>query len=67
MMDESFLASMNEEKIAFGKGDTIVADLETVITKNEGSAPTTKNYIRKVHSYPKYPQTNNPTLFDAMQ
>lgn len=67
MTDEAFLASMNKEKIAFGKGDTIVADLETIITKNEGSAPTTKNYIRKVHSYPKYPQVKGQTLFDEIQ
>lgn len=66
MTDEAFLASMNKEKIAFGKGDTIVADLETVITKNEGSAPTTKNYIRKVHRYPKYPQIKDQTLFDEI-
>ena len=56
---------MNNEKIAFGKGDSIVADLETVITKKEGSAPTTKHYIRKVYRYPKYPQETTLRLFEA--
>ena len=65
MADDVFLTSMNNEKIAFGKGDSIVADLETVITKKEGSAPTTKHYIRKVHRYPKYPQETTLRLFEA--
>lgn len=63
MTDEIFLASMNNEKIAFGKGDSIVADLETIITKKEGTAPVTKYYIRKVHKYPKYPQESAGNLF----
>ena len=67
MTDEAFLQSMNNEKIAFGKGDTIVADLETVISKKEGNASSTKYYIRKVHRYPKYPQQKEATLFDSFQ
>lgn len=63
MSDESFLTLMNEEKIAFGKGDTIVADLETQITTKEGSTPSVKHFIRKVHKYPRYAQSSNPTLF----
>lgn len=63
MTDDLFLTSMNNEKIAFGKGDSIVADLETVITKKEGTNPTTKYYIRKVHRYPKYPQETTLQLF----
>lgn len=65
MTDDLFLTSMNNEKIAFGKGDSIVADLETVITKKEGTNPTTKYYIRKVHRYPKYPQETTLQLFET--
>ena len=65
MTDDLFLTSMNNEKIAFGKGDSIVADLESVITKKEGSTPTTKYYIRKVYRYPKYPQETTLHLFEA--
>ena len=67
MTDESFLKSMNNEKIAFGKGDTIIADLETIIIKKEESPSSPKHYIRKVHSYPKYPQQKEATLFDDFQ
>ncbi|MBR5159827.1 MAG: hypothetical protein IKW84_09655 [Bacteroidaceae bacterium] len=53
MTDANFLETMNVEGIAFGKGDTIVADFETVVTDvATGGKP--KYNITKVISYPEY-------------
>ena len=66
MTDEDFLQSMSEENIAFGKGDVIVADIETVVTKREGKKPLVQNFIRKVYQYPRYPNKGpqQTMLFD---
>lgn len=53
MNDTDFLEIMNAKGIAFGKGDTIVADFETVITDVAGGGRPKYN-ILKVHSYPRY-------------
>ena len=53
MKDAAFLETMNVQGIAFGKGDTIVADFETVVTDVAiGGRP--KYNIVKVISYPHY-------------
>lgn len=54
MADESFLKLMDEKKIAFGKGDVIIADLETEVVEEEGKRTRVKHFIRKVHEYPQY-------------
>ena len=53
MKDADFLETMNVQGIAFGKGDTIVADFETVVTDVaiEGRP---KYNITKVIKYPHY-------------
>lgn len=53
MMDKDFLETMDLQRIAFAKGDVIVADLESVAT-NTDKGIKVKHYIRKVHSYPRY-------------
>lgn len=53
MTDEDFLETMDIQRIAFAKGDVIVADLESVAT-NTDKGIKLKHYIRKVHSYPRY-------------
>lgn len=64
MMDEGFLKLMDEKKIAFGKGDVIVADLETIVTKKSDDTPDVKHYVRKVHQYPQYTtKVNQRDLF----
>jgi len=53
MKDADFLETMNIQGIAFGKGDTIVADFETVATDvAAGGRP--KYNITKVITYPYY-------------
>lgn len=53
MQDEAFLKIMDEKKIAFAKGDTIIADIETRCVETvAGVRP--RYYITKVHSYPHY-------------
>jgi hypothetical protein len=53
MMDADFLEIMGAKGIAFGKGDTIVADLETEIPDVvSGGRP--RYNIKKVISYPHY-------------
>ena len=53
MMDADFLETMGAKGIAFGKGDTIVADLETEMSDvATGGRP--KYNIIKVISYPHY-------------
>ncbi len=53
MKDADFLETMNAKGIAFGKGDTIVADFETVVADlTIGGRP--KYNILKVISYPRY-------------
>lgn len=53
MKDADFLETMNAKGIAFGKGDTIVADFETVVADvATGGRP--KYNILKVISYPRY-------------
>lgn len=53
MMDADFLETMGAKGIAFGKGDTIVADLETEMSDvANGGRP--KYNITKVISYPHY-------------
>ncbi len=65
MTDSSFLELMKAKEIAFGYGDVIVADLETVITIKRDGTPDVKHYIRKVHEYPQYKnRTLSPNLFD---
>lgn len=53
MTDENFLETMDIQRIAFAKGDVIVADLESVAT-NTDIGIKLKHYIKKVHSYPRY-------------
>ena len=53
MMDLDFIENIGAKKIAFGKGDAIVADLETTITYTD-KGPQTKHNIVKVHSFPRY-------------
>lgn len=53
MKDTDFLEIMNAKGIAFGKGDTIVADFETVVTDVVKGGKTRYN-ITKVISYPRY-------------
>lgn len=53
MKDADFLEIMGASGIAFGKGDTIVADLETIMADvATGGRP--KFIITKVISYPRY-------------
>jgi len=54
MADEDFLKLMDERKIAFGMGDVIVADIETIVTKKSDDTPDVKHYIRKVDQCPQY-------------
>lgn len=64
MTDNDFLELMSKNKIAFGIGDVLVADLETIITKKSDDTPDVKHYIRKVHQYPQYAtQTAQTDLF----
>ncbi len=64
MMDDNFLELMDEHKIAFGKGDVIIADLETIITKRSDNTPNVKHNIQKVHEYPRYSnQSKQKNLF----
>lgn len=53
MEDEDFLETMEAKKIAFAKGDSIVADIVVVYTEN-GVGIRPKHFIRKVHSFPQY-------------
>lgn len=53
MEDMDFLETMGAKKIAFAKGDAIVADIEIKYAEN-GVGIRPKHYIRKVHSYPRY-------------
>ena len=53
MMDKDFLETMDLQRIAFAKGDVIVADLESVALNTDRGIKV-KHYIRKVHSYPRY-------------
>lgn len=65
MTDEDFLKTLDGHNIAFGKGDTITADIETIITTKSDSTPDVKHYIRKVHKYPQYKTAKlEPLLFD---
>lgn len=68
MVDKDFLETMNTQKIAFAKGDIIVADLEFVAINTEQGIKI-KQYIKKVYSYPKYTKiirqnTQEKSLFD---
>lgn len=54
MTDENFLEIMDKKHVAFGKGDILVADLETRITRKEGNIPNVKHYIKTVYQYPQY-------------
>lgn len=53
MADEDFLKTMDIQRIAFAKGDVIVADIESIATNTEKGIKL-RHYIRKVHSYPRY-------------
>ena len=53
MEDADFLETMEAKKIAFAKGDSIVADIEVIYAEN-GVGIRPKHYIRKVHSFPQY-------------
>lgn len=65
MVDVDFLNLMDENNIAFGKGDVIIAELEAVINENDGIKSSPKYYIRKVNKYPKYSKSEpkDITLF----
>ncbi len=69
MTDQDFLETMDNQRIAFAKGDIINADLESVAT-NTDKGIKLKHYIRKVHSYPRYTRitrhgkTEQRSLFD---
>lgn len=65
MTDEDFLKAQDVEDIAFGKGDSITADLETITTTKNDNTPDVKHYIRKVHDYPHYTNKKKDlTLFE---
>ena len=51
MEDADFLETMDDEKIAFPKGDAIVADLEMFLT-DKGQTLRPRYVIKKVHSFP---------------
>ena len=53
MLDTDFIETLENGGIAFGKGDAIIADLETIVT-NTDKGPQTKHHIIKVQSYPQY-------------
>ncbi len=53
MMDKDFLETMDLQRIAFAKGDVIVADLQTIAT-NTNNGIKLRYSIIKVHSYPRY-------------
>lgn len=53
MADQDFLETMDIQRIAFAKGDVIVADIESIATNTEKGIKL-RHYIRKVHSYPRY-------------
>lgn len=53
MTDLDFLETMDAQRIAFAKGDVIIADLECIATASDKGIRL-KHFIRKVHSYPKY-------------
>lgn len=53
MKDKDFLEIMGANGIAFGKGDTIVADIETLVGDGlSGGRP--KYNIVKAATYPRY-------------
>jgi hypothetical protein len=54
MTDENFLEIMDKKHVAFGKGDILIADLETRITRKEGNIPNVKHCIKTVYQYPQY-------------
>lgn len=54
MQDEGFLKKMDETKIAFGKGDIIIADLVVEVNEKDGKKSHPKYFIKKVHKYPHY-------------
>jgi len=54
MMDQDFLNLLDNNPIAFGKGDGMVVDLVTEIDKRDESHPRVRHFISKVYSYPKY-------------
>lgn len=62
MCDEDFLEKMGTSNIAFGRGDVIVADVETIIQTNEGQRSSYSYMIRKVYEYPKYKKTEDAQL-----
>jgi hypothetical protein len=53
MLDTDFIETLESGGIAFGKGDAIIADMETIVTITD-KGPKTKYQIIKVHSYPQY-------------
>lgn len=53
MTDLDFLETMDIQRIAFAKGDIIIADIES-IASNTPKGISLKHFIRKVHSYPRY-------------
>ena len=53
MMDRDFLETMDLQRIAFAKGDVIVADLQTIAT-NTNNGIKLRYSIVKVHSFPRY-------------
>lgn len=64
MMDEDFLNKMDKQKIAFGKGDIIIADLDCVVCESEDKRKHPKYYIRKVYWYPQY--SSNPESIKSL-
>ena len=65
MTDDNFLKTLDGHNVAFGKGDTITADIEIIITTKSDNTPDVKYYIRKVYEYPRYKTSKiEPTLFD---
>lgn len=68
MTDEDFLKLMSDNpNIAFGKGDKIIADLESIVTKKENGKETVQHFIRKVHSYPKYKNAERGKELDLFE
>lgn len=60
MTDEKFLEIMDKKHVAFGKGDVLVADIETKVTRKDNGIPNVKHYIRMVYQYPQY--SSSPKL-----
>lgn len=60
MADEEFLQEMNKTKIAFGKGDDIVVDIDKITKSDNSTRP--RYVVTKVYSYPRYKIENDTQM-----